>query len=345
MVKRKRTTISLEAEKPKQEENILPLVRTSDEPLTKKAKWINKQRVLVFAARGITQRDRHLMVDLRDMMPHSKTESKFERKDPLFVINEICEMKNCNKCIFFEGRKKQDLFLWLANVPKGPSAKFYIENVHTMKELKMTGNCLKGTRPLLSFDSSFDTQPYWSLLKELMTQIFSTPKNHPKSQPFFDHVFTFTIIENRIWFRNFQILEEDGQLAEIGPRFVLNPIKVFDGSFGGETIWENPNYVTPNAYRRMLNLQTGLKYRQKIEQKLSLAARQPTGDLCDIDALDEEVFEDKNPTQIANEVMNQRIDDGKKKKKEKKKKNKNIGTGKKGGRDMFQEILADSDDE
>jgi len=44
---------------------------------------------MVFAARGITQRDRHLMVDLRDMMPHSKTESKFERKDPLFVINEV----------------------------------------------------------------------------------------------------------------------------------------------------------------------------------------------------------------------------------------------------------------
>jgi len=50
---------------------------------------VNKQRVLVFSARGITQRDRHLMVDLRDMMPHSKTESKFERKDPLFVINEV----------------------------------------------------------------------------------------------------------------------------------------------------------------------------------------------------------------------------------------------------------------
>lgn len=95
----------------------------------------------------------------------------------------------------------------------------------------------------------------------------------------------------------------------------------------------------------MLNLQTGLKYRQKIEQKLSLAARQPTGDLYDIDALDEEVFEDKNPTQIANEVINQRIDDGKKKKKEKKRKNKNTTTGKKSGRDMFQEILADSDDE
>lgn len=96
----------------------------------------------------------------------------------------------------------------------------------------------------------------------------------------------------------------------------------------------------------MLNLQTGLKYRQKIEQKVSLAARQPTGDLCDIDALDEEVFEDKNPTEIANEVLNHRMDgNGKKKKTEKKKKNNKPVSDKKRGRDMFHEILAGSDDE
>nr|CAG4650217.1 EOG090X07MB [Sida crystallina] len=295
MAKRKRnSTIVQQKEQVKNPEPIeVPLVRVSDEPVAKKVKWTNKQRVLVFSARGTTQRDRHLMTDLRDMMPHSKPESKMEKKDPLFVINEIAEMKNCNKVIYFEGRKKQDLYMWVSNIPKGPCAKFYIENIHTMKELKMTGNCLKGTRPLLSFDATFETKPHWSLLKELFTQTFSTPRNHPKSQPFFDHVFTFTIIENRIWFRNFQIIEEDGQLAEIGPRFVLNPIKIFESSFGGETLWENPGYVTPNAYRRMLNLQSGMKYREKIERKLSLAARKPTGPLCDLDRLEEEVFGDE----------------------------------------------------
>ena len=50
----------------------------------------------------------------------------------------------------------------------------------------------------------------------LFFQIFSTPNHHPKSQPFYDHVFTFSISDNRIWFRNYQILEEDGSLAEIG---------------------------------------------------------------------------------------------------------------------------------
>lgn len=34
-------------------------------------------------------------------------------------------------------------------------------------------------------------------------------------------------------------------LTEIGPRFVLDLIKIFDGSFGGSTIYENPNYTTP----------------------------------------------------------------------------------------------------
>ena len=33
----------------------------------------------------------------------------------------------------------------------------------------------------------------------------------------------------------------------IGPRFVLNLIKIFEGSFGGATLYENPSYITPNA--------------------------------------------------------------------------------------------------
>lgn len=40
-------------------------------------------------------------------------------------------------------------------------------------------------------------------------------------------------------------------LVEIGPRFVLNPIKVFDGSFCGQVMYENPDYVSPNTIRSM----------------------------------------------------------------------------------------------
>lgn len=41
-----------------------------------------------------------------------------------------------------------------------------------------------------------------------LVQTFATPRYHPKSQPFVDHVFTFTIAENRIWFRNYQVTSQ-----------------------------------------------------------------------------------------------------------------------------------------
>ena len=123
-------------------------------------------------------------------------------------------------------------------------------------------------------------------LCHLKFQIFGTPRHHPKSQPFVDHVFSFSIKDNRIWFRNYQILEENAELAEIGkfpewqwkkylmvlrihvfvllancvnfsckwnafcafsgPRMVLNPIRIFQGSFGGPTLYLNDHYVSPN---------------------------------------------------------------------------------------------------
>ncbi|XP_061175770.1 ribosome biogenesis protein BRX1 homolog [Saccostrea echinata] len=255
------------------EEVVLESTISSDEIPKTQAKWTNKERVLVFSSRGISYRGRHLMNDLRTLMPHSKAESKMDRKDQLFVINEMCEMRNCSKCIYLEAKKKQDLYMWLSNVPRGPSAKFLIENLHTMSELKMTGNCLKGSRPLLSFDQEFDKEPHWSLLKELLIQIFSTPNHHPKSQPFFDHVYTFSIADNRIWFRNYQILEEDGSLAEIGPRFVLNPIRIFEGSFGGATLYQNPHYVSPNDLRHLMRKKGAQKYMSRIQAKKSLETR------------------------------------------------------------------------
>jgi len=96
-----------------------------------------------------------------------------------------------------------------------------------MEELKFTGNCLKGSRALLSFDKSFETEPHLQLMKELFTQVFGTPYHYPRSQPFIDHVFTFTVLDNRIWFRNFQIMEEDGSLVEIGKPLFVKSVKIY----------------------------------------------------------------------------------------------------------------------
>eukprot|EP01006_Ploeotia_vitrea_P056631 TRINITY_DN68115_c5_g1_i3.p1 TRINITY_DN68115_c5_g1~~TRINITY_DN68115_c5_g1_i3.p1 ORF type:complete len:226 (-),score=127.15 TRINITY_DN68115_c5_g1_i3:78-755(-) len=188
-------------------------------------------------------------------------------------------MKNCNNCIFFEARKHKDLYMWMARTPEGPSAKFLVQNVHTMNEVKLTGNCIKGSRPVLSFDSSFDTVPHLRLLKQMMIQIFGTPKGHPKSRPFVDHVFNFAYVDGRIFFRNYQIINKASAvnpgstkhaaasssaasdfdkntplaLVEVGPRFVLNPVRIFSGSFGGATLYDNAQYVSPNQVRALLH--------------------------------------------------------------------------------------------
>merc|ERR1712002_204634 len=150
---------------------------------------MGKTRVLVLAARGISFRGRHLMDDIFNMMPHAKSDSKMQKKESLSAVNEIAEMKNCSRCLLIEGRRKRDVFLWAANVARGPSIKFEVENIHTMAELKMTGNCLAASRPILSFSPSFTEETHWTLMKELLVSIFGIPNQHPKSQPFFDHVF------------------------------------------------------------------------------------------------------------------------------------------------------------
>ena len=38
-------------------------------------------------------------------------------------------------------------------------------------------------------------------------------------------------------------------LVEIGPRFSLTPIKAFDGSLGGDALWQSGTYITPSKLR------------------------------------------------------------------------------------------------
>jgi len=130
-----------------------------------------------------------------------------------------------------------------------------------MSELVLTGNCLKGSRPILFFDKSFDSTPAYKLLKEMITQILGSPKGHPKVKPFVDHQFSFFIADNRIWFRNYQLVKGDDQskepvdtLIEIGPRFVLNPIRILSGSFSGKVLWSNGEFVTPSRKRASMKI-------------------------------------------------------------------------------------------
>jgi len=305
-----------------------------------------KQRVLVTSSRGISQRQRHLMTDLLSIMPHAKkgpsssrsrspsphqlvhvltpdshprTETKLEDKHNLPSLNELCYLSSCNNALFFEARRQHnDLYLWAAKAPNGPSVRFHVLNLHTMDEMKMTGNCLKGSRPVVVFDKQFDDEPHLQLIKEVLTHVrllslsfFARPKTPPadaldpprrrsrsprrRAGPSPSSTMSSTSASStarsgsattrfvspspRTAFlvavvltlqRRSQILDTpsadalaqttsstqaltDAQarkvaqkegmphlsLSEVGPRFVLNPVKIFEGSFNGACLYEN----------------------------------------------------------------------------------------------------------
>ena len=98
------------------------------------------------------------MADLRSMMAHGKADTKMDKKNDRVraysslndfkliiqgLIREMAEMKNCSKVLYFEGRKKKDLFLTVADVEEGPTIRFNVEGLNTLGELKFSGNCLK----------------------------------------------------------------------------------------------------------------------------------------------------------------------------------------------------------
>lgn len=143
-------------------------LRVFKDPDPASREWKNRQRTLVMCSRGLGGRMRHLVDDLCNLIPNTKRESKVQRKDAIKVIDDIAYERSCNNCMFWEQRKQQDLYLWLSKSPVGPSAKFLVQNISTTDELKLSGNCLKYSRPLLSFDEGFDSTTAMRVQKELL---------------------------------------------------------------------------------------------------------------------------------------------------------------------------------
>jgi ribosome biogenesis protein BRX1 len=219
-----------------------------------------RKKVLVICSRGVTTQFIELVEDVLKLLPHAKKDPKFDKREPLTSVNEIADLAGCRFAVYFEARKMQDLFMWTSAVDsEGPSAKFLVQQIKPMKDLRLTGNCLLGSRPIVSFDNSFGGSAHGALLQSLLGQIFSTPKGHPRSKPFHDHVLHFSFMRGKVVVRHYQVLPPldgtksgDQSLVEIGPRFSLLPIRIFAGSFGGETLYANPEYVSPNEARSAL---------------------------------------------------------------------------------------------
>jgi ribosome biogenesis protein BRX1 len=162
----------------------------------------------------------------------------------------------------------------------------------TMEELKFEGNCLKGSRPIVSFEGTWEKE--FAVMKEMLKQvgylrvsaeksisytiyqIFAVPKTSRRTKPFVDHIIHFSILDNKIWFRHFQIIPSKStsskdtppiSLSEIGPRFVLQPIKIFEGSYSGATLYSNAEFVAPGKVERFRKMSKADKYLKRKERQ------------------------------------------------------------------------------
>ena len=103
---------------------------------------------------------------------------------------------------------------------------------------------------------------------------------------------------------------------------VLNPIKIFEGSFTGQTLWENPTYVTPNTKRSLLKRLKSTKYVEKVQARAAHEAGKPTESTYKVDQTEDvfQTIEDENKKPEAPVPRRPNKDIKKKKKKNKKKK-------------------------
>ncbi|RVX66440.1 hypothetical protein B0A52_09670 [Exophiala mesophila] len=260
---------------------------TVDAPRLKKASTLPgelRNRVLMLTSRGVSYRHRHLLSDLHGLLPHTYKDTKLDTKSSNnynSALNGLADLHSCNYVFFLEARKHgQDLYLWLARPPNGPTIKFSVTNVHTMAELGFGGNCLKGGRGIVVFDKSFDegvaSAEHLPLIREMLRGVFCVPSKGVRGmKPFIDRVIGIYGLDGKIWIRIYEIREkesetkttkdsnrsaEDISLIEVGPRLVLTPIIIQEGSFGGPIIYENKQFVSPNQLRSETRLQRAGKY-------------------------------------------------------------------------------------
>lgn len=221
----------------------------------------------------------------------------------------------------------------------------HVQNIHTMDELKMTGNCLKGSRGIVSFDKAFDETEWGRLTKEVFTHVSiisylpvssmrgtdvltrysaylrvqgernlsstisllspsSTTKYGSVTSKCVSAVFHIGLILlmlSNLCLYHPQILEKDPlqpngpsqtTLVEIGPRFVLTPIRIFEGAFSGATVFANPGtlinyvsllsnrsislfaeFVSPAVVRSAIRREKGEKYKIRKDTEMERVER------------------------------------------------------------------------
>lgn len=217
----------------------------------RKAQKFHQYKPLVLVKKGIAPFMRHFVKeDFSQAIPRAEFDRKFTGESYV-QVNDIADEKNCDSIILFETKHSEEHYMWLSLAHRGPTVCFYVENIHTIEELHLIGECSNKTRPLLFFDPKFDESPLYGISKELLKRAYGVPAK--SSQKFVDTAITFSIADGHIWFSRYQIMWDEGELRiyEAGPRFCLRIILALSGSFCGTQIYKDEGFVPPHKLKKL----------------------------------------------------------------------------------------------
>lgn len=257
--------------------------------------------------RGMARQHAQVFDNIQDCIPHAKHENSMNKKH-YHELEEIAEDRRCDTVGMIETCHKRqnenEAYFWIAACPSGPSINFYIHDAQSIENLRLIGNVMKGSRPILQFDPKFDDGGIFELAKLSLQRLFSVPYQDPHSKPFVDRTMMFTIDDKGlIIIRHYQIhwsdVDSETDLAEVGPRITLEPNYVLAGVFKGHKIWKNEKFKSP--------------YARRLEEKREEARRE--GELRDKKAIKEEkrmslpeVDDDPNRDLFVAQEMNEEED-------------------------------------
>lgn len=201
--------------------------------------------LLVLGTRGLKSRHRHLLKDLQRILPHGRPSAKMGTEDGLKKVRALCEEADVDNALLLDARDPHRLYMWAAGCPDGPSAMFRVHNVHTVAELQFEARRCAGVRNLLSFDTGFEASAEKRVIKALLTRAFTVPRAAVTPQDSgahrVKHAVNFGLVGGRIWVRVYRINQETIpgaglDVVEIGPRMVLEPVRIIAGGFEGAII-------------------------------------------------------------------------------------------------------------
>lgn len=254
-----------------------------------------RHKVLSIMNRGITGNHSELKNNIEALIIHHKREPKFDCSLPPTEIMQLARMRECDHILYWETKHHNDLTLWMASSPAGPTIKFEVENLKTCKSFQFEGDFRRYTRPVLSFSAEFDNNSFIELriLKQMLKRIFGAPHLHHKSAPFVDHVIQFGVTDMqqlRVSFRVYSITpnpnssgSSDFLLTEAGPRFTMTPYVIMSSVMCGDPLWHNAHYTTST---KRLSRQRAEEHAVQARKKASREAREQRDTAPIVDEID-----------------------------------------------------------